>query len=89
MDLISGVVLDIGHGVVTCAGVWDGKEQPNPVSCLPKEASPPKLAEMVHTISMSSSEEEMQEVLAKNVVVTGNRNRPPAHAVLSVQCYTD
>lgn len=71
MDLISGVVLDIGHGVVTCAGVWNGEEQPSPVFCTPEEASPPKLAEMVHSIAMSPSEAEVQKVFVENVVVTG------------------
>ena len=75
MDLTSGVVLDIGYGIVTCAAVWRGEECPHPLSCDPDEATPTKLADMVHTVISGCGKGknvEMQNALRSSVVITGN-----------------
>ncbi len=73
MDLTSGVVLDIGEDTVTCVAVWRGEEC-DYQSCDPKEVSPDRLAEMVETVVIESSEDdEMQTSLRRNVVMTGVR----------------
>ena len=71
MDLTSGVVLDIGHGIVTCCAVWSGEECPNSLSCDPHEATPTKLADMVHTVISECGNVEMQKALKESVVMTG------------------
>ena len=74
MDLTSGVVLDIGHGIVTCAAVWRGEECPHPLSCNPDDATPTKLADMVHSIVSGcgrGKNVEMQKVLKESIVITG------------------
>ena len=72
MDLTSGVVLDVGYGIVTCAAMWRGEECPKPVSCDPGEATSTKLAEMVHeVVSRASKDAEMESTLKEHVVVTG------------------
>ena len=72
MDLTSGVVLDVGYGIVTCAAMWRGEECPKPVSCDPGEATSTKLAEMVHeVVSRASKDAEMESTLKEHIVVTG------------------
>ena len=72
MDLTSGVVLDVGYGIVTCAAMWRGEKCPKPISCDPGEATPVKLAEMVHeVVSRASKDAEMESTLKEHVVVTG------------------
>ena len=72
MDLTSGVVLDVGHGVVACAAVWRGEECPKPRSCDPDVATPTTLAEMVHSVILECSKDaEMLKTFKENVIVTG------------------
>ena len=72
MDLTSGVVLDVGYGIVTCAAMWKGEECPKTVSCDPDEATPIKLADMVHrVVSKASKDAEMESTLIEHIVVTG------------------
>ena len=72
MDLTSGVVLDVGYGIVTCAAMWKGEEFPKTVSCDPDEATPIKLADMVHrVVSKASKDAEMESTLIEHIVVTG------------------
>ena len=74
LDLTSGVVLDVGHGIVTCAAVWRGEECPDSKSCDPDEATPTSLAEMVHSVIMECSKDaDMQKTLIENVAVTGKK----------------
>ena len=73
--MTSGVVVDVGHGIVTCAAVWRGEECPHPLSCDPDEATPAKLADMVHTVISGCGKGknvEMQNALKSSVVITGN-----------------
>ena len=72
MDLMSGVVLDVGYGIVTCAAMWKGEECPNFVSCDPSEATPTKLADMVHRVASGAIKDaEMETTLKEHVIVTG------------------
>ena len=75
MDLTSGVVVDVGHGIATCAAVWRGEECPAPTSCDPAEASPTQLAYMVHTVitGVSGAAADMAKSLKESVVLTGKR----------------
>ena len=72
MDLMSGIVLDVGYGIVTCAAMWKGEECPNFVSCDPSEATPTKLADMVHRVASGAIKDaEMETTLKEHVIVTG------------------
>ena len=68
----SGVVVDVGHGVMTCVAVWEGEECPTPLSCDPLECTAAKVAELVHSVVTKCSEE-TQPILRERVVVTGER----------------
>ena len=70
VNLTSGVVLDVGSGVVTCAGVLEGRELPGALSCLPPEASVSKLVDMVHTVTLAC-EESARVKLQVSIVITG------------------
>ena len=73
MQVSTGVVVDVGHGVVTCAAVVDG-DQCDYIHCDPSEATPTKLADMVHSVVTSSCSEDgdVNELsLMQQVVVTG------------------
>ena len=71
MDLMSGVVLDVGYGIVTCAAMWKGEECPNFVSCDPSEATPTKLVDMVHRVASGAIKNAENQALKEHVVVTG------------------
>ena len=67
----------MGHGVVTCAAVWQGEEAPTALSCDPQGVSPPQLAEMIHKVATETCEAKEKEKLAllmANVVVTGTEH---------------
>ena len=64
------MVLDVGSGIVTCAGVLEGRELPGALSCLPPEASVSKLVDMVHTVTLAC-EESARVKLQVSIVITG------------------
>ena len=73
VQVSTGVVVDVGHSVVTCAAVVDG-DQRHYVNCDPSEATPTKLADMVHDVITGSHNEDsdVNELsLMQQVVVTG------------------
>lgn len=72
MNLMSGIVLDVGYGIVTCAAMWKGEECPDLIMCDPSEATPTNLAEMVdRAASKAIKDTEMETTLKQHVVVTG------------------
>ena len=66
----SGIVLDVGCGVVTCAAVWEGREVEGALSCRPSEASLDKLVEMVHSV-LQKCDQSMRDKLQATVTITG------------------
>ena len=70
VDLQSGVVVDVGHGVATCAVVWN-RELRDSVSCSPSDATPDKLAHMVEDLVKKTCGEGEVDVLRQHVVLTG------------------
>lgn len=72
LDLISGVVLDVGEETATCAAVWMGEECPVYQTCDPEEVSAARLVEMAETVITGCGwDAEMQKTLRENVVLTG------------------
>ena len=69
VQVSTGVVVDVGHGVVTCAAVVDGDHR-DYVHCDPSEATPTKLADMVHSVA-NKSDDKVKGTLMKNIIVTG------------------
>ena len=69
VQVSTGVVVDVGHGVVTCAAVVNG-DQRQYVHCDPSEATPTKLTDMVHSV-VSKSDDKMKGTLMKNIILTG------------------
>ena len=67
---MSGVVVDVGHGIATCCVVWEGEERPGATSRDPLECTAPVVAEMVHSL-LAQCGEDMRTVLRGRVVVTG------------------
>ena len=71
LNLSTGVVVDVGEGVATCAVVVNGIQR-NYVNCDPSEATPTKLSQMVHKVVTETSNEYCAETtLLQNVVLTG------------------
>ena len=68
LDLSSGVVVDVGHGVVTCAAVWNG-ELCSHSNCDPNDATPTKLADLVDTVINKYFEDKDQRSTLKELVV--------------------
>ena len=71
VGISSGVVLDVGCGVVTCASVWKGRELVGSLSCQPSEANVRKLVEMVQSV-VQSCDQSMKAKLQSSVTITGN-----------------
>lgn len=71
LNLSTGVVVDVGYGVATCAAVVDG-EQRDYLHCDPSEATPTKLADMVHTVAVKTTcGDDEKSTLFQNIVLTG------------------
>lgn len=71
LDLHSGIVVDVGEGVATCAVVWN-RELLNNVHCSAADATPEKLAGMVQELLIKfAKNEEKVCVLKDGVVLTG------------------
>ena len=70
VELTSGVVVDVGHGVATCCVVWEGEETPRIASRDPLDCTAAVVAQMVHSLVAQCSDER-KTVLRERVVVTG------------------
>ena len=64
--------MDVGHGVATCAAVWNG-EQRDYTSCEPSDATPTKLADMIEAVINDSCENSDQRSTLKELVVLAGR----------------
>ncbi len=73
-------MVDVGEGVATCAAVVNGKQRKY-INCDPSEATPTKLAQMVHTVVTETSVEDCaaEATLLQNVVLTGKMYFDTAH----------
>ena len=84
MEITSGIVIDVGHGIATCVAVWNGKEYPGSKSCDPLECTAAVVAQMVHSV-VSSCSKTFQPFLRERVVVTGKRENSSLEISLYLQ----
>ena len=80
VEMTSGVVVDVGHGVATCCAVWEGEERPGSIAQDPLKCTAFVLAEMVNSV-LASCTEEMRSVLRERVVLTGKTLSLHAHVL--------
>ena len=70
VELTSGVVVDVGHGIATFCVVWEEEEQPGSITEDPLLCAALVVAKRVHTL-VTACTDEMKDVLWDRIVITG------------------